>query len=84
MALVDVGIEWALPIPRDEQRKADLAQVDPLLLRVPALREGRALVATRQISQKVCSVVAERIELERKVVNHLAGQGGRDRVSGQP
>jgi hypothetical protein len=46
---------------------------------VPALREGRALVATRQIGKKVRGVVEERIELELKIVDHLAGEVGLDR-----
>jgi hypothetical protein len=32
IALVDVGIEWALPIPRDEQGEAELAEIETLLL----------------------------------------------------
>ena len=32
IALVDVGIEWELPIPRDEQGEAELAESETLVL----------------------------------------------------
>ena len=77
--LVDVGLERELSIPRDAQREAALAPIEPLVLRVPAWREGCALVATRPRGKKVRGVVEERSELELKVVDHCAGELGLDR-----
>lgn len=84
IALVDVGIERDLPIPCDEQREAQLAQSEPFVLGVPALREGRALGAARQRRKKVRGIVEERIELERQVVDHLARAVGLDRFYSKP
>jgi hypothetical protein len=84
VALLDGGRKRALPLPRDAQREAARAQSAPLVLGVPAWREGRALVATGQRGKKGRGVVAERIALELTSVDHCACEGGRARVSSQP
>ena len=59
IAFVDVRIPGDLSVPGHQQGQAALAQIEPFLLRVAPLGSRGALIAARQVGEKVGSIVAE-------------------------
>jgi len=53
IAFIDVRIQGNLPVPGHPQSQAELAQIEPFLLRVAPLGSRGALIATRQVGEKV-------------------------------